>query len=257
MYDENRKGFGHQGVTKGQDNVWYVIHTRSLFRYESDDFSAFQKDLVRNEKPFDNPDFRGTQFDHLGAPEYYDGNVYTFAKVGPNPPVRLIWFDADNLSYQGYREISVPKAPDGLQYVVSGGPHIVGEFFYAALALVTPNTPEGKRRRRTKEIKYIAKFRFPSGEFVSFVELKGRGYFWAQGIDMDNAGNFYVVETKNGVHVYDSSGVDKGYLFRHPKGGIHEGFYFEPARRRLTISITRVKFYWITIATGEELNYPW
>ncbi len=89
VYDDSRKGLGHQGVTKGSGGTWYVTHNGQLFRYDTDDFGVGQSALVRNEKAFDHADFRGTPFDHLGAPEYHDGNVYTFAKHGAYPPRRF------------------------------------------------------------------------------------------------------------------------------------------------------------------------
>jgi hypothetical protein len=249
--DDSRKGLGHQGVTKGPGPVWYVTHNEQLFRYETDDFSAPQAQLIRNEKAFDHPDFEGTEFNHLGAPEHYQGNVYTFAKVGANPPMRLVWYDANELTYRGYRDIEIPKAPDGCGYCVSGGPHIVGERFYCALALASTDV----EAKKSKVIQYIGQFRFPSAEFVKFLPLSGNGYVRPQGIDMDRQGNFYIAETSRGVHMYDSGGADRGTLFKHPKGGIHEGFYFDAPARTLTIAITRDGFYWITKVAGQDLNY--
>ena len=249
VYDGTRKGLGHQGVTKGPGSAWYVTHNGQLFRYETDDFSAPQSELIRNEKAFDHADFRGTPFDHLGAPEYYDGKVYTFAKHGAYPPMRLVWYDAEDLSYQGYCDISIPTAPDGNRYRVSGGPHITGEHFYCAVALDAE--PEISKK---KETKYVAKFRFPSAEFVEFIPLSGTGYFRPQGIDMDADGNFYVVQTSRGVHVYDSSGAHRGPLFKHPKGGVHEGCYFDTRQGVLTIAVTRDQLYWVTRVSGDDLH---
>ena len=60
VYDDTRKGLGHQGVTKGPGSAWYVTHNGQLFRYETDDFSTPQSELIRNEKAFDHADFEGT-----------------------------------------------------------------------------------------------------------------------------------------------------------------------------------------------------
>lgn len=252
VYNESRKGLGHQGVTSGPGTVWYVTHNEQLFRYETDDFSAPQARLIRNEKAFDHPDFEGTDFNHLGAPEYYQGSVYTFAKVGANPPMRLVWYSADDLTYKGYRDITIPDGPDGCEYCVSGGPHIVGEHFYCAMALASTDV----QAKRSKVIQYVGEFKFPSAAFVRFIPLSGQGYLRPQGIDMDAQGNFYIAETSRGVHMYDSAGADRGTLFKHPKGGIHEGFYFDPRAARLTMAITRDGFYWISEVDGEDLNYP-
>jgi hypothetical protein len=249
VYDDSRKGLGHQGVTKGPGSAWYVTHNGQLFRYETGDFSTLQSELIRNERAFDHADFRDTQFDHLGAPEYYDGKVYTFAKHGAYPPMRLVWYDAEDLSYQGYCDISIPAAPDGNKYRVSGGPHIAGEHFYCAVAIDAE--PEISKK---KETKYVAKFRFPSAQFARFIPLSGKGYFRPQGIDMDADGSFYVVQTSRGVHVYDSSGADRGHLFKHPRGGVHEGFYFDARKGVLTIAITRDQFYWVTRVAGSDLS---
>jgi len=249
VYDDSRKGLGHQGVTKGPGSAWYVTHNGQLFRYETDDFSARQSELIRNEKAFDHADFRGTPFDHLGAPEYYDGKVYTFAKHGAYPPMRLVWYDAEDLSYRGYCDVSIPTAPDGNRYRVSGGPHVTGEHFYCAVAIDAE--PEISKK---KETEYVAKFRFPSAEFAKFIPLSGKGYFRPQGIDRDADGNFYVVQTSRGVRVYDSSGADRGPLFKHPQGGVHEGFYFDTRQGVLTIAITRDQFYWVTRVTGDDLH---
>ncbi|NQT11444.1 MAG: hypothetical protein HQ582_01760 [Planctomycetes bacterium] len=249
VYDDLRKGLGHQGVTKGSGGAWYVTHNGQLFRYETDDFGVGQGNLIRNEEAFDHADFRGTPFDHLGAPEYHDGNVYTFAKHGAYPPMRLVWYDAGDLSYRGYRDLSIPAAPDGNRYRVSGGPHIAGEHFHCAVAIDAE--PEISKK---KETKYVAKFRFPSAEFAKFIPLSGRGYFRPQGIDMDADGNFYVVQTGRGVRAYDSSGADRGLLFKHAKGGVHEGCYFDTRQGVLTIAITRDQFYWVTRVSGDDLH---
>jgi len=249
VYDGTRKGLGHQGVTKGPGSAWYVMHNGQLFRYETDDFSAPQNGLVRNEKAFDHPDFRGTPFDHLGAPEYCDGNVYTFAKHGAYPPMRLVWYDASDLSYRGYRDIAMPAAPDGNRYRVSGGPHVMGDHFYCAVALDAE--PETSKR---EEIRYLAKFRFPSAEFVEFTPLSGTGYCRIQGIDMDAGGDYYVGVTGRGARAYGASGADRGPLFKHPRGGVHEGCYFDTRRGVLTIAVTRDQFYWVTRVSGDDLQ---
>ena len=57
VYDGVRKGLGHQGVTKGPGTVWYVFHTRQVFRYETGDFTVPQVGLHRNERVFDHADF--------------------------------------------------------------------------------------------------------------------------------------------------------------------------------------------------------
>lgn len=77
-------------------------------------------------------------------------------------------------------------------------------------------------------------------------------------MDMDAQGNFYVVSGTNGVYIYDPSGVYKGVLFKHPKGGLHEGFYFDALDGKLTIAITVYsdprKGHWTTKADGDDLK---
>ena len=99
------RGYGHQGITWGNGH-WYLFGTNRLYRYETDDFTVDQAKLkVKNEDPFGHPDFRGTGIDHMGAPHYHAGKVYSFAKT-PNrtPPLeakmRLVWYDAEDLSYK-------------------------------------------------------------------------------------------------------------------------------------------------------------
>ena len=243
VFNKTRKGYGHQGVTKGPGAAWFVFNTRNIFRYESDDFSTYQEGLVRNMSTVSHADFKRSRLDHLGAPEYHDGKVYTFAKIGAYPPMRLVWFDAADLSYKpgSFREITIPTAPDGRNYAVSGGPHIVGGYFYSALA------------GEDKYSKYVAKFRFPTAELVEFIELT-RPYYRPQGMDMDRDGNFYIVETEGGVQQYASSGVYKGVLYCNPKGAIHEGFHFEAERQRLVISYDR-DGHRVLIVDGDDLNY--
>ncbi len=245
MADGGRPGLGHQGVTKGPGGSWIVTHEAQVYRYPSDDFRAFQSELVRNTGVFLHPDFAGTKFDHLGAPEVHEGKVYTFAKAGHNPPVRLVWFDGVTLEHEGFRELAMPKAPDGREVVVVGGPRISGDSFIAAADTI----PAG-----AAEMRILAKFRFPSGEFLGWVPLRGRGYLQAQGIARDAEGNVTVAETYRGVRQYSASGEDRGTIFRHPLGGVHEGFHFDAARRELTIAITREGKYTVTRAKGEGLK---
>ena len=112
-------GRGHQGVTTNGRH-WFVFVTARIFRYETDDFGADQAKLaIKNESPLSHPDFKDTGINHLGAPECWQGNVYTFAKyhasgaVGPPKLQRLVWFSEDDLSYRGCLDLRVPAPADG------------------------------------------------------------------------------------------------------------------------------------------------
>ena len=232
------RGYGHQGITWGNGH-WYLFGTDRLYRYETDDFTVDQAKLkVKNEDPFGHSDFHGTGIDHMGAPHYHDGKVYSFAKTANRTSplearMRLVWYDADDLSYTAgsFLDLEVPPGDDGNPQLVSGGPFIVGEFFYAALA---HKTPDGKKL----SCRQIGRFRLKDGKFVSAISVS-KPYFGPQGIFVDPQGNFYVIETRGHLKKYAPDGDYLGTVFRGPLRAIYEGFYYDVKSNLLTISITK------------------
>ena len=233
----NGRGYGHQGITKGGDH-WFLFGTRHIYRYESDDFTIDQAKLkIKNEDPFGHADFNGTGIEHMGAPHFHNGKVYSFAKTSNKTPfakakMRLVWYSADDLSYTkgSYRDLRVPPDADGNPRVVAGGPFIVGELLYAALY---KKSLDGKKLPSS----HIGRFSLKTGKFLEAVRVS-KLYHIPQALVMDRAGNFYVMETRGHLKKYSANGEYVATVFEAGFRAIYEGFFLDRDARVMTVSIT-------------------
>ena len=233
-----QKGYGHQGITKGAGR-WFLFGTQHIYRYETTDFTVDQAKLkVKNEQPFAHADFKGTGIEHMGAPNYHDGKVYSFGKSSNATPfakatMRLIWYSAADLSYSkgSYLDLKVPADKDGNPRVVAGGPYIVGDCFYAVLVKQTPNG-------RLLPSNHIGKFALATGKFLKAIRVS-HSYFQPQAIVIDKAGNFYALETKGHLKKYSPTGKYLGTVFKATVPAVYEGFHLDEKTGTMTISITK------------------
>ena len=238
----NKRGYGHQGVTKGAGQ-WFLFGTEHIYRYETAEFTVDQAKLkVRNEHPFAHADFKGTGIEHMGAPNYHNGKLYSFGKSSNATPyakatMRLIWYSAADLSYTkgSYLNLKVPPDADGNPRVVAGGPYIVGDFFYAVLA---KKTPDGKRLPSN----HIGKFALATGKFLKAIRVS-QVYFQPQALVIDGADNFYALETKGHLKKYSPQGKYLGTVFKATVPAVYEGFYLDEKTGTMTISITKQGIY--------------
>jgi hypothetical protein len=232
-----QRGYGHQGITKG-DKYWFLFGTDKICRYETTEFTADQATLqVKNEAPFDHPDFKGTGINHLGAPHHHEGRVYTFTKTPNETPfdkavMRLIWFSADDLSYKkdSFLDLAIPPDDDGNHLVVAGGPHIVDDVFFAAMT----KKVDGKPARMQE----IGRFSLKAGKYLGAVQLD----YWyerPQAIFIDGDHNFYVMETRGHLKKFSPSGKYLGTVFEGAVPAIYEGFYLDVETNKATVSITK------------------
>lgn len=232
------RGYGHQGITWGGGR-WYLFGTDHIYGYENDDFSVDQAKLkIKNEAPFGHTDFKGSDIEHMGAPHFHAGKVYSFSKSSNKTPfakarMRLLWFSADDLSYKegSYIDLAVPPDKEGNPRVVSGGPFIQGDVFYSALA---KKTLGGKKL----PINAIGKFSLESGKFLGAIQVT-ESYGAPQALGMDKKENFYVMETRGHLKKYTSDGKYLGTVFEAPVKAIYEGFYYDEKSGVMTVSLTK------------------
>ena len=232
-----RRGYGHQGITKG-DRHWFLFGTDKICRYETTDFKADQATLrARNEAPFAHPDFKGTRISHLGAPHFHNGKVYTFAKTPNETPLdkavmRLVWFSAGDLSYKegSFLDLAIPPDADGNHLVVAGGPHIVGDVFFAAMTKKVDGKPARMRE--------IGRFSLKTGKYLGSVQLDD-WYARPQALVMDEERNFYVMETRGHLKKFSPGGKYLGTVFEGAVPAIYEGFFLDTETKKATVSITK------------------
>ncbi|MFC1596693.1 hypothetical protein ACFL5Q_01990 [Planctomycetota bacterium] len=232
-----QRGYGHQGITKG-DRHWFLFGTDKICRYETTDFTADQATLkVKNEAPFAHADFKETGINHLGAPHHHEGRVYTFVKTPNETPfdkavMRLIWFSADDLSYKkgSFLDLAIPPDDDGNHLVVAGGPHIVGDMFFAAMT----KKVDGKPVRMHE----IGRFSLKAGKYLGAVQLD-YWYVRPQALVVDEERNFYVMETRGHLKKFSPSGEYLGTVFEGAVPAIYEGFSLDAETKKATVSITK------------------
>ena len=232
-----QRGYGHQGITKG-DTYWLLFGTDKICRYETTDFTADQATLrVKNEMPFAHSDFKETGINHLGAPHYHEGRVFTFAKTPNETPfdkavMRLIWFSADDLSYKkdSFLDLAIPPDADGNHLVVAGGPYIMGDVFFSAMT----KKVDGKPARMNE----IGRFSLKTGEYTGSAQLD-YWYVRPQALVIDEKRNFYVMETRGHLKKFSPSGKYLGTVFEGAVPAIYEGFSLDGQTKKATVSITK------------------